>query len=281
MGAGAGRAAPRRGLDVADGFARGAGELRAGDLVRAGQLARAAAHVAHHRPAERAHPGRAAGCRGPRPAHAAASRASRPRSGRPRRVRALPAGVQLGPPDDAQRLQQQHAALPDGGPRGHPQRDGAQRPDHPPRRARASAGRAAAVGRRLARELGGRHPRRRDHQLPARDRVRRLERQPAPRRADHARRRGHAALRVHGARSDDVGRAVDRARRHDADGRAAVRVRLPRGELLDGELALGRARPGGGGRRTPTSREFVLAVAEHGSRVWRRAWYGRPRRADG
>ncbi len=74
-------------------------------------------------------------------------------------------------------------------------------------------------------------------------------RAPAPRRAVHAGGAGPDGLRVHGGRSDDVDGAVDRPRAVDADRRADVRVRLPRGEHRHGGHP-GRGPGGGaGGRR--------------------------------
>ena len=57
---------------------------------------------------------------------------------------------------------------------------------------------------------------------------------PAPDREVHARRRRHAALRVHGDRPRHVDGLVDRPGADAAQRPAAVRIRLPRGELLAG-----------------------------------------------
>ena len=76
----------------------------------------------------------------------------------------------------------------------------------------------------------------------------------------HPHRRGHAHLFVHGHRSDHVGRTVHGRGADDAEQRAAVRVRLSRGQLLDGQLA-DRCAGGaeGGGRRAVGSLVTVQA----------------------
>ena len=142
-------------------------------LVRLGVVGHDRPHVADRGAARRADPcpdgGRRPAGRGPR----GGPRGRRPRRGgagrldrRAQPVGALHHGVQPGSADDAERLQQQHAVVPDRGPRRDPERDG-------PRRARRPAGRPAApprgpaaVDRQLARPLGRRHARRRDHQPP-------------------------------------------------------------------------------------------------------------------
>ena len=128
-------------------------------LVRARPYALRAADLAGHRSAGRTHSRGAAGGGGAGGAAQPPAREARPRPRRPRRLGALPPRVQLRAADDPERLQQQRAALPDRRPRGHPQRDGAQRAHRSPGRPPAPAGPSAAMGRRLAGELGRRHAR--------------------------------------------------------------------------------------------------------------------------
>ena len=80
----------------------------------------------------------------------------------------------------------------------------------------------------------------RDDELLAEERLHGLAREPAAHRAVHARRPRHAQLRVHRQRSDDVDGAVDGDDPAEAEGRADLRVRVPRGELGDPQHA---ARP--------------------------------------
>ena len=96
-------------------------------------------------------------------------------------------------------------------------RDGARCPRHPGRRTSASAGSHSAVQGRLARPLGGPDAGDRHDELPARDELSRIEREPASRRALDARRRRHAALRVHRRRSEDLDEAVDRGDSHEEE----------------------------------------------------------------
>ena len=73
---------------------------------------------------------------------------------------ALPARLQFGAADHAERLQQQHPDHSDARPRGHPERDGprcARGADH-----HARARRQPPMARRITRPLGGRHADRRD-----------------------------------------------------------------------------------------------------------------------
>ena len=82
----------------------------------------------------------------------------------------------------------------------------------------------------------------------------------APRRALHPRRRRHAALRVHRRRSGDVHAPVHGRRADDPNGRAALRVRLPRGELRPAEHPARGSRGGAGGRRGGRAAVGVGAV---------------------
>ena len=117
---------------------RSAGRTPAG---RGGRRA-APRRLARRRPA-----GRASGA-------APLGRHRRRRTGGPRHRGAVHPRLQLRAADDAERLQQQHAALPERGPRRHPQRDGARRADRAPRRAAAHAGRDPALDGRLAAAAG-------------------------------------------------------------------------------------------------------------------------------
>ena len=67
---------------------------------------------------------------------------------------------------------------------------------------------------------------------------------PSPRRALHARRRGHAPLRVHHQRPRHLDGALDRAGPDAGHGAPALRVRLPRGQLRHAQHH-GRRAPGG------------------------------------
>ena len=71
----------------------------------------------------------------------------------------------------------------------------------------------------------------------------------APRGAVHPPRRRHARLPLHRQRPDDVRAALDRGDPDDGARRAHSRVRLPRGQLFDGEHAARRPRPGAVGAR--------------------------------
>ena len=66
------------------------------------------------------------------------------------------------------------------------------------------------------------------------DRPARVDARCAPGRALHARRAGHHRVRVHHRGPGHVDAPVDGAGGAEADRRAALRVRLPRGQLLDG-----------------------------------------------
>ena len=154
MGAAARRAARRQRVGARGRPAGGASRILGPHLVRARPYALRAADLAGDRSAERTHPAGAAGGGGARGAAEPAARAARARPGRSRRLGALPARFQFRTADDAERLQQQRAALPDRRPRGHPQRDGAQRARHPARRPPAPAGPSEAVGRGFPGELG-------------------------------------------------------------------------------------------------------------------------------
>ena len=94
-------------------------------------------------------------------------------------------------PPGPQQLQQQHPAPPDARLGGAAERDDQRDPRGQPRRAPPRRLRRPPVERRLPRPLGGRHARRRDHQLQRQAGVPRSpRRQPAPRRAVHPHRAG-------------------------------------------------------------------------------------------
>src|SRR6185436_5818176 len=97
------------------------------------------------------------------------------------------------------------------------------------------------MGRHVARPLGRRHAGRRDAQLHARDRPARIEPEPAPRRALHARSTRRVDVRIHRGRSDDLDETVDRANSDAADRRSHLRICVPRGKLRDDQPAQGRA----------------------------------------
>ena len=172
------------------------------------------------------------------------------RRGAPRQVRqpggasarrALRARVQLGAADDPERLQQQHAAGADARHRADPQRDDPQRAPRRAERPAASAEEHPIADRRFDRPLGRRHAGGGHDELLAGGRVPRRDREPAPGRALHARRSGHAELRVHGRRSRDVDVEVERVDPDDEDRRADLRVRVPREQLRHGRRAERRA----------------------------------------
>ena len=58
---------------------------------------------------------------------------------------------------------------------------------------------------------------RRDHQLPPGDELQKLHRQPTSRRTFDPCRPGHASLRIHGQRSDDVDETMDGPDSHEKE----------------------------------------------------------------
>ena len=173
----------------------------------------------------------------------------------------------------AERLQQLHAGVPDARPRGDLHGDGARGPHRAARRARPSDAQRPAVARRRARPLGRRHAGDRDGELPARSRLQhgralpRTQRADAAHRAADARRRGHAALRVHlrrrgGVRQHVLG--VDPAAPHE---QRRLRVRLPRGQLRPDEHSRGARAP----RRPPRGTEAAPSALAPGGTRRRRA----------
>ena len=229
---------------------------------------RDAAVVAHRgssrRAAARLHAaGGAQGCRGARGRRLPGARALRRhrlrRSRGPRPRRALPARLQLGPAAHAERLQQLHAGVPDARPRRDSHRDGARGPHRPAGRARPSVAQRPAVARRRPGPLGRRHAGDRDENFrPDRGfsiggRSPRTQRADAAHGAPDARRRGHAALRVHLRRRGGVRPHVLRVDSAAPHRQRGLRVRLPRRQLRPDEHPRGRARRGGrrGGRAAP------------------------------
>ncbi len=102
-------------------------------------------------------------------------------------------------------------------------------------------------------------------QLHRQDPLARLVREHDPGRAAHPAGRRHPGLHVHGDRPRHLGAAVD-GRNPDAAGRgAALRVRLPRGQLLDGgHPRRGPRRRAGGGRAAVAESSSTAApVATH------------------
>ena len=113
------------------------------------------------------------------------------------------------------------------------------------RRPAASARRARApVDGRLDRALGRRHARRRDDELPSAAGVPRRLGEPEGHRALHAHRPRHDRLPVHGRRSRRRSSAVDRRAAVQPDGRADLRVRVPRRQLRALQRPRRRARQG-------------------------------------
>ena len=96
-------------------------------------------------------------------------------------------GFNAGPPMNPERVQQQHAVVPDAGPRRDRDRDGEHRAHRPARRASRAPGRHAPVVGRVARALGGRHARHRDGELRRPAAVALHDRGHAPGRAADAR----------------------------------------------------------------------------------------------
>ena len=170
-------------------------------LVRARQQADPGqAHVAHRRSSGRTNP--AHGCRATPGRRDAAALGLRPWRlvCRPASRRPVPPGVQLRPTDDAWFVQQQRGNRAGAGSRRHRQRDGAQLPGHPDRR--AAAHHASPVVGRLPWPLGRRHARGRNDQLPARDEPAGLHREHEAGGTLHASRRRDAQVRIHRHRSD-------------------------------------------------------------------------------
>ena len=100
---------------------------------------------------------------------------------------------------------------------------------------------------RLAGLLGGRHPRRRDDELLVDRELPRVVRRPPPGRAADPDGSPDPGVRGHRHRPDGVDAAVDRQHSADAERRADVRVRLPRGQHRDGRHS--RRPPRRGARR--------------------------------
>ena len=98
-------------------------------------------------------------------------------------LRPLHPGLQRRAADDAERLQQQHAVVPDAGPRRDRHRDGEHRAHRAAGRASCPAVRHAAVVGRVAWTLGGRHAGHRDRELRCAPAVALHHRQHAPDRA--------------------------------------------------------------------------------------------------
>ncbi len=102
-----------------------------------------------------------------------------------------------------------------------------------------------AAARRLARSLGGRYARRRDDELQHRQSVPRHLAGSEADRALHANQPRLHQLGAHGRRSGHVDQAVDVYDPPETQRRSALRVRVPRGQSLDGRDARRRARQRG------------------------------------
>ena len=152
------------------------------------------------------------------------------------------------------------------------------------RRPAGAAGPRAPVVGRLARALGRRHPGDRDEELQRPARLAGHDPRHDPGRAVDTGRRGHAGVHLHGHRSADLDASVDRVHPDAAERPAAVRVRLPRGELQHARDP-GRSSGGGSGgcrsRRRAAGRLGAAVPRPPGHRQPLRRRHLRPGRVPG